>query len=163
MKKIVILNVIAIFVASCSDDSNKSESANIDTAVNIYLENNTGESLLNTDNYQSNDFKIYYLNNNNVEEVNNPLMDSPRNFFIIDEDNIKAMRLFLNSNQNEENPVTYIKWNETDTDTLKAHYSRGMGNNEDYVTCDKVWLNEELVWDTTTPSGVLGREITIVK
>lgn len=156
MKKIIILNIIAIFLASCSDENNKSGGVNIDVDVNIYLENSMGENLIDTDNYQSANFKIYFYNNSVKEYLN------PPNFFIINENNIVAMRLFLNDNKNEENPVTYIKWNETDTDTLKAHFNRSRGNNEN-VICDKVWLNDKLVWDISMTSGVLGREITIVK
>lgn len=69
------------------------------------------------------------------------------------------MRLFMNDVPTELFPETYIKWNETDTDTIKASYGRG----ENFVICNKVWLNNRVVWDFNSPPGISGRNITITK
>ena len=46
-------------------------------------------NLLNTANYNPDNFRIYNVINGQAIEVNDPLMDSPRNFFI-DEEVLKA-------------------------------------------------------------------------
>ena len=57
----------------------------------------------------------------------------------------------------------FIKWNNTDTDTIKTYFRRGIENNTDYEICEKIWLNEILIWDISTLNGVTEREITILK
>lgn len=65
------------------------------------------------------------------------------------------MRLFLNHNE-EDYPITYIKWNETDTDTIKTHYNR----TENSILLDKVWINNVLTTLLDSNSGI---EFNIVK
>lgn len=148
--------------SSCSSNDDPS-ATNLDTHVDIYLKNSENENLIDTPNFLSNNYKIYYLIDGVSTEIYNPNMDSPRNFFINNETSPISMRLFLNYSENEEFPITYIKWNQTDIDTLKAQFDRGIENNVDYVICKKIWLNDEIVLDDATPNGITGREITIVK
>lgn len=160
MKKILLL-FIAFLLLSCSHDHSGSENTNIDTGVNIFLKNNDGLNLLNTPDYLSENFRVYNVVGGQAIEVNEPHLDYPRNFFVNTETSPASLTLFLNSDPHEEFPVTYIKWNENQTDTLKAAYSRGSGN-EDYIICNKIWLNNNLVWDISA-DGTEGREITIIK
>ena len=162
MKNIVLLLIVTLI--SCSDDNgNNPSNTNIDVGVSFYLKNASGENLLNTSNYISDNFRIFNVINGEVQEVNMPQMDYPRNFFINDETTPISMRLFLNHTENEEFPITYIKWNQDDTDTIKADFDRGTTNEIDYIICKKIWYNDQLVWDTTTPAGITGREITVTK
>lgn len=157
MKRLILAAVLLL--CACSQDNPVPSSYVVDNYVDIYLKNEQGDNLLNTSEFNSNEFKIFYLLNGNAVEIYNPQMDAPRNFFIITETDPICMRLFLNDVASESFPITYIKWNETDTDTLKASFLRG----ENYVRCSGVWLNDELVWDQSTPSEGTGRSITIVK
>ena len=161
MKNLILMMGI-VFCCSCSNDDNPS-SENLDAAVSIYLNDSEGKSLIDTPNFLSQNYRIYYLVNGISTEVNNSFADNPRGFFINDETSPISMFLGLNFAASEEFPITYIKWNDTDTDTLKAQFDRGTENNDNYVLCKKLWLNDELVWDVTTPDGITGREITIVK
>ena len=48
----------------------------------------------------------------------------------------------LFAKENLAQTTTYIKWNETDTDTLRCEVKKG----DCYVRIAKVWLNNTLVW-----------------
>ena len=163
MKNLIIIIGLLIF-NSCSNDCNKSnDTVNIDNGITIFLKSREGNNLLNTINYNSTNFKIYNKINNENIELNNPNMDYPRNFYINNETNPISMKLFLNHSDTEEYPITLIKWNNTDTDTIKTYFRRGIENNTDYEICEKIWLNEILIWDISTLNGVTEREITILK
>jgi len=163
MKNLILFIVLLIF-NSCSTDSNKSNDAvNIDNGVTIFLKSIEGNNLLNTTNYNSNVFKIYYKINNENIEINNPNNDFPRNYYINNESNPISMKLFLNHSVTEEYPITLIEWNTNDTDTIKTYFRRGIENNTDYEICEKIWLNDVLIWDISTANGLTEREITILK
>lgn len=159
MKNLILLLVFSI-LCSCSKTP-KPFNKVIDPSLFIYLKNSTGDNLLNTANYNSDNFRIYNEINGLVIEVNNPMSDHPRGFSIINDVNPICMGLSLNTTETELFPITYIKWNDTDTDTLKASYVR----TENIIQCNGVWLNGVLVWDFNTPQpqGNIGRSITIVK
>jgi hypothetical protein len=161
--KSLILSAISLFSLSCSNDNSNAENTNLEVEVSILLKDTNGENLLGTPNYIPTDFRIYNLVNGQTEEVYNPDMDYPRNFYINSDTTPIYMRVFLNHSSTEEYPITYIKWNENDIDTLRAFYSRGTENDTGYVICQKIRFNEVLVWDTNIPQGVTGREITITK
>jgi hypothetical protein len=56
------------------------------------------------------------------------------------------------------NPITYIQWDENDTDTLKSEIVKF-----DATTfCSKVWCNGTLVWDVETTDSS-GRSFDLVK
>ena len=57
----------------------------------------------------------------------------------------------MNTAESEDMPITYIKWNETDTDTIQAHYIR----TENSIIYDQIWYNGILL---DTPP-----EVTIIK
>ena len=79
------------------------------------------------------------------------------------ESNPISMKLFLNHSVTEEYPITLIEWNTNDTDTIKTYFRRGIENNTDYEICEKIWLNDVLIWDISTANGLTEREITILK
>jgi hypothetical protein len=165
MKNLIIFLFI-LSLSSCDNDKNSPvlNQVSLDNGVSIYLKSSSENSnLLNTTNFQSSNFKIFYLINGLSVEQNNSSLDYPKNFYINNETNPISMKLFLNHSSTESNPITYIKWNDIDTDTIKVYYKRGVENNTNYEICEKIWLNENLVWDLTTPNGVTGREITILK
>lgn len=50
----------------------------------------------------------------------------------------------MNDTETSEKPITYIRWNDVDSDTIEATYERdGPG----IVLKNKVWLNGEQVWE----------------
>jgi hypothetical protein len=161
MKQLTIFFFIAgiASILSCNND-NIIKGVIVDVGVNIFLKDEQGENLLNTSNYNSDNFKIFHEIDGQKIEVYNPLMDSPKGFSIINENNLKYINLSMNMDENVAIPITYIQWNDTDTDTLKTTYSR----KENSVIWNKLWLNNKVVWDSGTPNGPTGmRDITIIK
>jgi hypothetical protein len=110
------------------------------------IKNSTGSDLLNPTNPNSldeKDFKIIYEINGEEIEFNEPHLDYSRGFSILQHENKYRIRIFPNTDKNTLYPITYIKWNDVDTDTLKCQIER-RSNSE---VCKKVWLNGEVVWD----------------
>lgn len=155
MKNCLIIFIILLF--SCSKDSNSNDANNIDAMLDIILTDSNGNNLYGSPSFLQNNINYFHLING---QISTPIGNSSSPTFF-EQNGINKMRIFLNSDITEEFPVTYIVWNESDTDTLKAHFNRGSENNEDFEICDQVWLNEVLIWDAT--QWVNGREITIVK
>jgi hypothetical protein len=143
MKPLTLMLISAMMLFSCQKEK---EAMNLDAGIEITVFDNNGNDLLNPSNqnsFKEQNIKIYYLINGIVEEVYYPNYDNPRNFSIYERDGIYRMGLSPNANEKDEFPVTYIKWNETDTDTIKCSISR----TESSVICTKVWYNETLMWD----------------
>ena len=158
MKKIILLLCVSV---SCSKTAPEPYDKGFKyTGVNIILQNSLGDDLLGTASYDPSTIKIYYRINGQVVEMYNPSMDSPRNFTIITETTPKRMALHTNDAITELEPITYIQWNATDTDTITTRFSV----DEHYrVQTNMVWYNGNLVWNNAMPSGLMPREFTIVK
>ncbi len=152
--------LLGLLAFSCSDNNSNggNDNSNFDRLLWVTLSDSEGNSLYNSSEYSTENIRYYHLINNELQipagNVSGPT------FTVID--NFLRMKLFLNSDPNEEYPITVIEWNDTETDTIKAHFDRGEENNEDYELCDQVLVNDVLVWDNTTPSP-FGRHITIIK
>jgi hypothetical protein len=159
MKNLILFTIIFL-VTSCNNDKNEPNGFNLDANVNINLRSNEGLDLLNTTKYNSNNFKVYYKINNEFIEQNHSHLDYPRQFIIDTQRNPITMILFLNSSSIETYPITVIKWNETESDTLKTSFRRGSGNDGQFVICEKIWLNNILVWEINNKNE---RQISIVK
>ena len=82
------------------------------------------------------------VTNGETEEVYNSNLDASRNFKVITPENsgsdIYAFQLFPNT-YIMENAVTYIEWNDTETDTVKTNYRYG----DNHTVCNKVSLNKD--------------------
>jgi len=155
MKPVTLMLISAMIFLSCQEEKN---STNIDTHIEIAVVDKNGNDLLNPsaeNSFKEENIKIYYLINGVVEEVFYPNLDYPRCFRIYERDGIYRMRLSPNGNEKDEFPVTYIKWNETDTDTVKCNFSRG----DNSLICTKVWYNGVLMWEAYATD----RCITVVK
>ncbi|RZJ73245.1 hypothetical protein [Flavobacterium sp.] len=158
MKKIFLIFLLPILF-SCSSDSDSPERFTLDTTVHLKLQNASGENLFNTPNFNPDDFRIFNIIDGQAEEVSNGNLDYPRNFMMIEAESGTVMRLFLNDNQRMEFPETIVKWNATQSDTLRAGYRLSTSS----IIIEKVWLNGDLVWQAPGANQALAREITIVK
>lgn len=120
----------------------------------IHVKSSNGEDLLNPNSpntLNTSNIKLYYLKNGISEEVYNPNSDYPRNFMIfMDQEGLYRMRIFPNALKNEEFSVTYIKWNETDSDTVKCKFSFDCNA----TILQKVWFNDTLKLDTALGDGL---------
>lgn len=148
MKKITLLLTI-LFLISCSNE-NDCGCVNIETNIDIALKDNNGNYLINTSNYPKNNIQVKYLINGTIQNPKNG--EGP---IFIDDTNLPTrIRIFLNNTSKEEYPITYVKWNDTDTDTIKSHFIRG--NNS--IILDKIWINNSLVTNFQEPGRYINLE-----
>jgi len=139
-----LIAMATVLFSSCSSDD--SDQFIVDTHIDVLIKDSNGNNLLDPENvnsYKEEQIKIFYLVNGQQSEVNNSNLDYPKGFFIYEHENEFRIRIFPNSDKNEETPVTYIMWNNTDIDTIKCSIER-KSNSE---ICKKVWLNDNLVWE----------------
>ncbi|SRX55997.1 hypothetical protein [Aequorivita sp. CIP111184] len=151
MKTIATLILLTI-LTSCSknnDDEPQQQANVIDVNVELSLKSTNGEDLLDPNNpngYKAEDIKLYYLINGEKQEVFDANMDYPRNFFIFKHESEYRIRIFQNLAETEALPITYVEWNNQDTDTLQAEYHRA----DRLIQVIKTWFNGELKWDVVS-------------
>lgn len=141
--KYLLFFLTAVLFNSCNSDDK--DQFIIDTAINISLKDKDGNDLLSTDSPNSlnqNEFKLYYEINGEQVEVNDEELDYSKGFFIYQHENEFRIRIFPNSQDNSLITNTYIKWNKTDTDTIRCEIERSNSSE----VCKKVWFNDKLVW-----------------
>jgi len=153
MKNLIILLSI-LFLSSCSSDDEKKNAFNYANQFQMTVKNSEGIDLLNPNSpntLNTNNIKLYYLKNGVSEEVYNPSADFPRNYMIyLHPDGFYRIELTPNDAASEEFPISYIKWNETDTDTIKCK----INYSENAIILEKVWFNEEFKLDTGLNNGL---------
>ena len=147
MRTIIALIILAVFV-SCSknNDDEPQNQYSINRGVEISLKNSNGEDLLDPNNpngYKAEEIKLYYLINGEKQEVFDPNMDNPRNFLIYNHDSEYRIGISLNDTDSDTRPITYVEWNEIETDTLQAAFFK----TENTIEVIKTWFNGELKWD----------------
>jgi len=147
MKNLLI--ILLIVLSSCNSDNNMQET-NIEAGIVFYLLDNNGNDLLDPNNQNNIDLdivRVYEIINGEEVEINNPNLDGPRGFVLLEPEGIyDKYRLSLGLNIKEiSNPTTTIvKWNTTDIDIFKSEYNRG----DNFIICTKILLNNEVVWQT---------------
>lgn len=170
MKNFIYILTLCTLLFSCNsdNDNNNDNYYNLDTDLWFKVSSPDGVDLLDPNNpnaYLEGNIKIYYLNENGeLKEINNPQMDSPRNFSIVSPEDsgssFYAFNIGLNA-QGEimetepdfydiENAITCIEWNETDTDTIRANFRAG----DNFMKLSKAWYNEELIYDEDTTESI---------
>ncbi|MCB0846958.1 MAG: hypothetical protein KDE26_27095 [Bacteroidetes bacterium] len=165
MRYIVI--VFLAMLASCQKDKGNyfdpRKPIIRDVGLDIFVENNKGENLLSPATANYIDWKairLFYLMEDQKVEIYDLNMDCPRNICLLNELNsewIRVIPYFLND---EEYPITYIEWNEFDTDTIQCHFLRE--NNGSIQVCDQVWLNGSQVYPGEEVYGVK-RSFKVIK
>ena len=148
MKKLIIyLVVISFFACSKSDEMNPQ--FYLDGSFEFSIFSSQNEDLLDpatTNHYEATEIKLFYEVDGEMIEVYDPNMDAPRNFVIYKHENEYRIIVYLNVSNTSDRPVTYIQWNNNDTDTIEALFER----NEHLLRKRKVWLNNQEIWDWTT-------------
>ncbi|NOU62083.1 hypothetical protein [Marinifilum caeruleilacunae] len=143
MKYILIIS-IAVILVSCS--SGDEPSAFVDVSIELSVLDIDGNDLLNPNNddsFKESDIKLYYVINEEKREVYDPNMQYPRNFFIFKEGAIYRIRLLLNNDKSDDKPITYIQWNDKDSDTISAEFYR----TNNLTRKEKVWFNDKLIYE----------------
>lgn len=159
---LVLLSIFSL--VSCSrNEEPKNESVVIGNKIDVLIQNANGQDLLNkstANTLNTDNIKLYYLVDGNPQEVYIPNSTNPKNYYIFNYEvyNSNAIRIFLNDQSKDEYPIAYIKWNQSDTDTIKCHFYRDNG----IVTIDKVWYNDRFVYPTVENQNI-GSIIKLIK
>lgn len=156
MKNLIFLLIVFTLIVSCdsNEDRNNNSSYALIRFVEFKVASIDGVDLLNPNNinaYKSNDIKIYNLIDGEVVEVFNQSSTIQRDFKIVSPENSGIEEYFIRvyiNNTELENAITYIEWNETDTDTIKSN-SVANGNS---LVLTQAWYNDELLIDENTES-----------
>jgi len=133
---------LLIMIISCSDskeNNNLPQSIIVAKSISIELKNNEGSNLLGSNEYPISDIAATYLVNGKIVQSNSP-HDYPNNVLFYNKN--QGTQIFLNDSSSEEFPITYIKWNKTEIDTIKSHFNRA--NNS--IIIDKLWIFENNNW-----------------
>jgi hypothetical protein len=138
-----------------SNDGFQNQASVIGASIDIQLKNKDGINLLGNHKYPID--KITATDNLEQKKSNNNgaiLLDYPNNIMFVDENKIQFIRVFLNNSASEKFPLTYIHWNKTETDTIKAEYHR-TGNS---VILARLWIFKNNSWEE-----IKSKPLTIIK
>ncbi len=125
-----ILLVIAgiLLLNSCSRTTSEPEEVFRETGVLLRIKNNSGENFLETIN--TDNIELYYKKNGvlTLLTYSSPgaILDNPKAFVIINEPplNEKMIGISCYVEGNNTSEETYIKWNDSDMDTLSYDITR---------------------------------------
>ena len=120
--------ILASFFLSCSSEK-ECGCGDYRMRVTLGLNDINGANLLNTQNYNVSNIYTYYLKNDVTYYTDVP------NF--ISNASPSKLNITLSTDIEEAFPITYLRWNQNDTDTLKAHFIRG----ENTIVIDQLWIN----------------------
>lgn len=146
MKRILILILAIMAVYGCDKTEEQNNNYNLDNGMEFSVFNNNNQDLLDSttnNHFNKTEIKLFYIIDGIKNEVYNPTYDNPRNFKVYKHENEYRISIGMNYTESSEKPITYIHWNETDTDTIEAEYIRTYNA----VMKNKVWFNGNLIWD----------------
>ena len=150
MKNLIILAIIVLITISCSKEKEEPSTDFISVVFHFNILNKEREDLLNSNTanyYPADSMKLYYLINNEVIEVLDTNMDSPRNIFLITTCNPHRLGIasydglegLISENDSVKTgiSITYLELDSTDTDTIKTEWESA----DNYFINKKVWYN----------------------
>lgn len=154
MKSLIIILTFTTLLACSKTDEMKEQHYNLDAALGFSISNDQNEDLLNpeTPNHiNAENIRLFYVINGRSQEYYEENLDYPKGFLIGESDGIYRIRIFLNHAETENKAITYVEWNDTDTDTIEVSYKRTQNS----ILQDTIWLNGEQIWErgdnTTDP------------
>ncbi len=154
----ILILLLVLGFTSCKKTSNYAFTKDI--KIEIMLADNEGEDLFNPESYfyyNPNSIKIFHLLHGEMIEIKNQLLDPPQNFYLNYVNGRHRMQLFPNHDKSEQFPITLIQWNSSKMDTVKCDFDRNVNS----IICNKVWYNDELVWEANNNNGTRLFEIII--
>ncbi|MFD0933289.1 hypothetical protein ACFQ0R_11835 [Psychroflexus salinarum] len=158
--KAILMILAFTALAACSQDDEDMNGFNLENQIYFSLKNSDGQNLLDTETENSiniNDIQLYYLIDDEPVEVT---IENGYNMGSIELTSDKLLKVFTNPSSSNiidetseyevvEN-IAYLKFSETDTDTIKTHSK----SSQNYFLLSEVWYNDELVWERET-GGVI--------
>lgn len=130
--KTVLLAFLLLIVVGFNMDDDDCGCTIISLSADKSIEDSAGEDLLNPsspNSYKKRDIKTYHLING--EEKRAGIDDN----IYQDADSIYRYRTFVNYEGNDESPITYIDWSETDRNTIKSEFYR----TDNQTRAIKIW------------------------
>jgi hypothetical protein len=155
---IVLLVFASLLLTTCNKVPKNS--AYVGGQIFIELQNQNGQNILIdsiTSAIKFNDIQVYY--GQDTVPFYQPNLDCPRMLCRSEMNDIPMLSLFMNLGTGEQYPLTYIKWNEMDTDTFLCHMIQS--ENPNFIECDSVFLNGRLVYPEGHP--IYDRYVKITK
>lgn len=153
MKKLLIILTILTFFACDSNDDNKDFYMYVNISTYFSVFNVQGDDLLDPENpnhIDTSKIKIFYV----INGVKKELTDNPKKYelYTKEQKNINAysIEVIMNDSEKIKKSITYVQWNEKDTDTIEATYVRDKKN---VIYPKEVWLNGTLVTGNTKEYG----------
>lgn len=145
--KCLLIVLVAFSIISCSSEDTKN-AVFISGGVEFNVLDIQGNDLLNPQ-IESNfniteNIKIYFVINGEAVLFDKPNLDLPKGYLIYKKENEDVYRMGLFVNLEGNTTTTLIKWNNTETDTIKCEIER-KGNY--YISVSKVWYNNVLKYD----------------
>ncbi len=145
-----------MFGVSCSEEKETFVATSIETSVLISIVDQQNLDLLDPNNpndIRSENIKIFHMIDGELTEFSEGLFDYPKGFRIFNPKDLGFNDQYLfcllmtdasyQTGETELLPITYIQWNESDTDTIQCQYSK----TESLLITTKVWFNGKEVWD----------------
>lgn len=159
MKKVGSLSflIAILIIAGCNIDGEDGYTAPPIMDVSISYINEDGEDLLEPDFFQF--FNIYYLQKNEEtgEFEANEAKETQYSFYLDESSGLYALRVFPNREFIEGESRTLIESPRDNFDTLRVQgHNEGRGS-----VAERIWYNDELVWETSPNS--LRRYFAITK
>ncbi|WDF64188.1 hypothetical protein [Flavobacterium sp. KACC 22763] len=151
MKRIFGILLITLFSVSCDSNPFKEESIDgfsLDAFVDFSIVNSKNEDLLNPNNpdsYDRSKIKILFLLDGKLVPQYKGNLDYPNFFTIYQNSDRYVIRVFLNYDEGEKFPETYIQWNENEKDIVKVEYSRTKNS----ISKKNVWFNDQAITSPT--------------
>ena len=148
MKNLMLLFMSFLVLYACKKETDKVSKV-LDVYIDFSVINSNHEDLLDSENsnaFDQNQIGIYYDREGEpiyYQTTNNLDYSNAHYFYKENIDSLYTIRIFLNSDNSVQYPITYVKWNETDMDTIKASYMRS----ENIVRLDSIWYNNNLIWN----------------
>lgn len=156
MKTILLLLITVMGIPY--DYLNKNQDSVIEAIIDIELKNHNGENLLGNKEYPIEKIIAKYSSDDTLkaksDNNSNIILDNPNNIMFIDENKAQHIRVFLNHSASEKFPLTYIHWNKTESDTIKASYRR----TQNTVILTKAWIFKNNSW-----KEIKTKPLTIIK
>jgi hypothetical protein len=157
MKTIIFFAAIML-ITSCSDKEEQDQFI-VDRSISMTVKDVNGNDLLDPEfsgSLNENSIKLFYVIEGIAIEAYDGHLDYPRMFKIDKHTNEFRITVFPNTAKGEEFPITYIQWDEFDTDTIGCKVFRDI--NREIIT--EVWFNGEKKWED---SELTERFIEVIK
>lgn len=146
---LIILTIITLFACDKSNEVKEQVleyQYNLDVALEFSVFNSQNEDLLNPENpnyINQENIELLYVIDGKTQQAYSSNSDYPKNFLIYKHADEYRIRVFPNNSETEAKPITYIKWSNSDTDTIEVVYER----TQNAVSQRKIWLNGDQIWD----------------